>query len=907
MSGDSPAREPAEPFHARTAAEVLEALEVRPERGLSRDAVRRRRKTHGPNRLRRARRRSAWRILAGQWTSVVVLLLAGSSILAFLFARWVEGVAIATVIVINGLLGFFSEWRAVRSMEALREAGKPRARVRRRGRERTIAAEDLVPGDVVLHESGDIVPADLRLVEANAVRVDESVLTGESVATGKTADPVDPDRPLAERDSMLFKGTTIVQGSAAGVVVTTGMNTELGEIAALTEEVQLEGAGATPLERRLEQLGRRLAWVVVGTAAVIAAAGLLAGRPPLGMIEVSIALGVAAIPEGLPIVATLSLARGMWLMAQRHVVVNRLASVETLGATQWIFSDKTGTLTENRMTVKRVDTPAGARDLTPEEEPEPDGEAPPEALLRRVLEVGVLCNNASLAADGNEEDQGDPMEVALLRAGAAVEIARGDLLEEKPETREVAFDSSTKMMATFHRDGDGFEVAVKGAPGAVLEQCVSIVNREGDGEQRLESADRERWIERAETLGGEGLRVLAVADQRVGSDAVEPYESLRFLGLVGLLDPPARGVSESIARCREAGIHVAMVTGDLPETARSISRGIGIVEDDRPAVLLGEALSEPDRITEEDRERVLETRVFARFSPKQKLHLVEIFQAGGRIVAMTGDGVNDTPALRKADIGVAMGRRGTDAARQAADMVLKDDAFPSIVSAVEQGRVIFENIRRSVVFMLCTNLAEIVVVAASSLTTLPLPILPLQILYLNILTDAWPALALGVGKGRKAVMERPPRHPEEAILTRSHWLSMGSWSAVIAACVLAALLISLDGLGMDRVAAVTVSFLTLAFAKLFFVFNLRAPGSKLLQNDITRNPWLWAALGLCLGFLLMAVYLPVLAGVLDTRPPGPRGWAVVLGLSILPFLTGQLIRSRQRPERLQEAENRETE
>jgi Ca2+-transporting ATPase len=875
---------------ARPAEEVLSGLQVDPAQGLSRREIHNRRKRFGANRLREARRRRPWRILVDQFKSVVLLVLLAAAGLAFAVGELPEGIAVTAVVVINGLIGFTTEWRAVQSMEALRRMGERRVRVRREGQEREVAIDKLVPGDVVFQEGGDVVPADLRLIEANNLRVDEAALTGESVPVAKRTEPAEPDAPLAERQSMLFRGTTITEGSAEGVVVATGMETELGRIAQMAQQAEKQ---ATPLQRRLDQLGSRLAWTVFGIAAVVALAGLAAGRPTLLMIETAIALGIAAVPEGLPIVATIALARGMWLMARRHALINRLTAVETLGATRVIFTDKTGTLTQNRMTLSRVATPAGEHELNLEEDDGPTAvDRAHEPLLRRVVEIGVLCSNASLTdldRDGlPEEEQGDPTEVAMLRAGLAFGIEREALLDEKPEVREVAFDPDVMMMATFHEADDGFQVAVKGAPQAVLQVCTSLAEDGGDGHRELNAEDRQRWIDRSEELADEGLRVLAVADKRADDARAEPYDSLRFVGLVGLYDPPARGVEASIAACQRAGIRVVMVTGDQPATAQAIGRQVGLAEEESLAVH-GSDLPDAGGLSSQDREKVLRTPIFARVTPEQKLQLMQIYQEGGEIVAMTGDGINDAPALKKADIGVAMGRRGTDAAREAADMVLEDDALSSIVAAVEQGRVIFANIRKSIMFMLCTNVAEILAVAIAAVVGLPLPLKPLQILFLNVVTDVFPALALGVGKGDPRVMDRPPRHPKESLLTLGHWLAIGGWSALVGACVLGALSLATFALELDTTTSVTISFLTLAFAKLWFVLNLRDPVSPVWDNDVVRNPWVWGAIGLCAGLLLAAVYAPGLSTLLKTRPPGAAGWLCMLGMSLVPLVVGQIV------------------
>jgi Ca2+-transporting ATPase len=680
------------------------------------------------------------------------------------------------------------------------------------------------------------------------------------------------------------------------------MQTELGRISELAESAEKE---ATPLQKRLDRLGRRLAWITIAIAAVVAGVGLLAGQDIRRMIETAIALGVAAIPEGLPIVATIALARGMHLMVRRNALIKKLPAVETLGATRIIFTDKTGTLTENRMTLRRVSTAAGDFEIDEEKRRVEGAGGPDHPLLRRIIEVGVLCNNASLRdADGDrepDEEQGDPTETALLRAGFAFDIERGQLLDKKPEEREVAFDAEVMMMATYHRGKDGLEIAVKGAPARVLEACNCIVENGPDGDRPLDDETRRHWTERSETLAGDGLRLLAVADKTADSTAAEPYQNLRFLGLVGLFDPPREEVRQAIEECQAAGIRVIMVTGDQPATAAAIARQTGVTDEEKPTVIHGSELSDPAEMSEQQRRRVFETKIFARVSPEQKLHLIKLMQSRGQTVAMTGDGVNDAPALKKADIGVAMGQRGTDAARQAADMVLQDDAFSSIVAAVRQGRIIFGNIRQSIMFMLCTNVAEVIAVAAAAaaggFSTMPIPLLPLQILYLNVITDVFPALALGMGTGDPDVMKREPRPRGESVLTGGHWGAVAGWAVLLAACVLAALVVAFYGLHFNQRHAVTISFLTLAFSKLWFVFNLRRPESSLFRNDIVKNPYVAGAIVLCAVLLLAAVYLPGISDLLKTENPTRQGWLVVLGMSLVPFVFGQTLRIIQKARR----------
>jgi len=903
------------PYHSLDPSEAVRRLHVDQSHGLSRDAVDERRGKYGANQLREARQRSAGRILVDQFKSIVIVILAAAAVAAFATARWPEGIALLAVTLINTLIGFVSEWKAVRSMEALRQLGRHRTRVRRDGGEREIDAEDLVPGDIAIMGAEELVPADIRLLSSAPLRLSEAALTGESVPVHKAPNLVEEDTPLAERTNMLFKGTTVVEGNGEGVVVATGMQTELGHVSALAEQADEK---ATPLQRKLDKLGSRLARITLSIAAMVAVAGLLAGRDTVLMIETAIALGVAAVPEGLPVVATIALARGMWLMARRNALVNRLTAVETLGATRVIFTDKTGTLTENRMAVKRALTPAGDHEL--EVSQAGVNETDDDPLLERLIEIGVLCNNATLG-DGQEvQSKGDPTEVALLEAGKRFELSRDALLDEMPEEREVSFDPDVMMMATFHRSRDDILVAVKGSPEAVLEKCTRIADparsrsretlandvpdmaddasnstwassatraNKAAGSVDMTEERRQEWLQQANELAGRGLRLLAMADKQVDTADAEPYTDLRFVGLIGMVDPPREDIADAIKECQRAGMRVVMVTGDRPDTGQAIGEQVGLAHDG--LATHGSELDDWEQLSNEDHRQWLETSVFARVTPQQKFDLVKFYQAQGEIVAMTGDGVNDAPALKQADIGVAMGKRGTDAARQMADMVLRDDEFSTIVEAVRQGRIIFANIRKSVMFMLCTNLAEILVVTLASLAHAPIPLRPLQILFLNVLTDVFPALALGVGTGSHDVMNRPPRNPNESVLTRNHWLAIGGWSVVIGACVLSALSLALMWLGFSEMKAITVSFLTLGFAKLWFVLNLRDRGSPVWNNDVVRNPWIGGSLVLCTGLLLLSVYWPPLSGVLQTERPGLYGWLLILGISLVPAALGAFL------------------
>ncbi|CAM3615774.1 Ca2+-transporting ATPase [Bordetella sputigena] len=865
--------------HAARADELLASLRVSGATGLAESEVAPRRERYGPNTVAARRDASPMRLLVHQFKGAVVYILAGAASLAFYFGETEEGSVIAAVLVINALIGFLTELKAARSIHALRSLGARTARVRRDGRIRVIPAQDLVPGDIVLFDAGDAIPADLRLIEATGLAADESTLTGESVAVEKQSHPVNAEARLGERASMLYKGTGVTRGSGSGVVVATGLATELGRVTRLVLDAD---PGISPLERHLARLSAQLGWATLAVAAMIAAIGLARGGDPLLMVEAAIALAVAAIPEGLPIVATLALARGMWRMARRHALIERLSAVETLGATTIILTDKTGTLTENRMTVRRLCTAASDIAL--------DSDAAGAAAVEQaaawirdpragaLLRIAVLCNDASL--DGGDRASGDPMEVALLRAGLRAGMNRAALLQGRPLAMKHAFDSSKKMMATVHATDGGFVYAIKGAPEAVLAACAQVMD--GDVTLRMDNRARAEWLARADRLAGQGLRVLACATKVDTTQDRDPYAALSLLGLIALEDPARADVPPAIRDCRQAGIRVVMVTGDHAVTARSIGQAIGMVGE-HAVVVEGRDVA---RTIATGHPALSDIEIYARVSPEEKLLLVKAYQASGQIVAMTGDGVNDAPALRQADIGVAMGLRGTDVAREAADMVLLDDAFPSIVRAIREGRVIFGNIRRFIVYLLSCNLSEVMAVGFAVLWALPLPLLPLQILYLNLVTDVFPAFALAMGEGEPGILRRPPRSPKEPILGRRQWTVIVLYAAALTGCVFGAMAVG-QAMGLDAARSVTVSFLTLAFAQLWHAFNMRAARSRLLVNEVTRNAWLWGALALCTVLLAVPPYVPAVAALLHLAPLGAGMWTIVLGFSILPLVLGQ--------------------
>ncbi|MCB2209884.1 cation-transporting P-type ATPase [bacterium] len=881
---------------AESADSVMEKMDVDPAQGLPEEDVDARRAEFGRNQLRGEKEKTVLNIIIAQFKSLIVLLLAIAAALSFSFGDIIEGFSIIAVILINAAIGFFTEYKAVRSMAALKEMTQVTAKVRRGGTVHEIDAREIVPGDILVLNGGDVITADARLLEASKLQVKEAPLTGESLPVDKQVDALSEETPLAERANMVYKGTSVAMGSGEGIVVHTGMETELGNISSLVEEAEEE---VTPLEQRLDNLGKKLIWATLSLAVVVALAGWGTGRELYLMIETAIALAVASIPEGLPIVATVALARGMQRMAKKNALINKLSSVETLGATSVIITDKTGTLTENQMTVTQVlleegRVAIGGEGLGLDGEFEwqngHDGEEEISPAFEELLTVGVLCNNASLTREDGavSEAVGEPMEIALKIAGLKADLDYQDLVDEKPEIREIAFEQATKMMATVHETDAGYLFAVKGSPEAVLEASSRV--RTADGTREFSEQDHMEWMDKNENIADQGLRVIALARKEADSDEAEPYQDLTFLGLVGLMDPPRKEVRSAIDRCKAAGIRVIMATGDHGATAREVAHAVNLVDSQNDRYLLGTDLKKIEDASDEENAELYDTNIFARVNPEQKLDLISLHQDRGDIVAMTGDGVNDAPALKKADIGIAMGKRGTQVAKETADMVLEDDFFGTIVAAVEQGRAIFNNIRKFVLYLLSCNISEIMVVTTASVLTMPLPVKPLQILFLNLVTDIFPALALGLGEGDEQLMQEPPRDSAESIMKKRHWISIGVYGLLIMGAVLLGMTVALNSFGFSDAKATTVSFLILAFAQLWHVFDMRENGTGIFKNGVTANIFVWLAIVLCIGLLLAAVYVPFLADLLSLTDPGLSGWALILGASLAPMIISQVLK-----------------
>jgi len=880
----------AKTLFALDAEEVAGRFATRPSHGLeTREAVRRK-QIHGPNRLRERETKSALVILAHQFASIIVWLLAAAAGLSVVLGDLADAIAIAIVLILNGAIGFFTELRAARSMEALLRITEVRTRVRRDGQVREVDAHELVPGDIVILEAGDIVTADLRLVSASNLFCDESLLTGESTPVPKQIAAIAADAALADRTNMAFSGTAVTQGLGEGIVVATGMATELGHISALAQQAD---AAASPLEKRLDKLGRKLVWLTVGLASATSAAGILWGHSIPEMIQTGVALAVAAIPEGLPVVATLCLARGMWRMAARNALVTQLSSVETLGATTLILTDKTGTLTENRMSA--VEYLLAGQDIGIERNEDEilfrtDGrEIDPAATenLNWALKIGVLCNTAEAGDGAGGAKIGDPMEIALLDVAGKAGLARPLLLKEFEQVRQFAFDPDLKMMATAYSHDGGFLYAVKGAPESVLDVSKTVL-AEG-GLRDMTEDDHRDWRERSERAARSGQRVLALAMKAAGSATEDPYAGLTLVALVCFLDPLRDDIPAAIRASQGAGVRVVMMTGDHADTAATIAREAGLGAGDLK-VLKGQDIAglDPGTVDDETRERLLETDIFARVAPETKLKLVSLFQDTGHVVAMTGDGVNDAPALKKADIGIAMGLRGTQVAREASDIVLKDDAFATIIAAMRQGRTIFENIRKFVVYLMSCNVSEVLIVGIAVGVGLPVPLLPLQILFLNLVTDVFPAFALGLGREDPKIMYQPPREPREPIVDGARWFLIALLGGAITLATLAAFALALFYFQLATEAAVSVAFLTLALAQLWNVFNVRRPSLDVVRNDVTTNGFVWGALVLCLGLLAVAMGNPDLADILGLHWPGPEGALLACAMSFLPLIIGQI-------------------
>ncbi|MEW6522664.1 MAG: calcium-translocating P-type ATPase, SERCA-type [Bacillota bacterium] len=833
------------------------------------------------------------RILLDQFKDFMVMMLLAATAVAALLGEVADAVTIVVIVVLNAVLGFVQEYRAERSLHALKRMTAPVARALRDGAECVVPAEELVPGDIIQLGPGDRVPADARILHARALEVDQSLLTGESLPVAKHAGVL-PGRELASPDwtNMVFMGTVVTQGRARGVVVATGMETEMGAIAETIEEA---GTGDTPLQRRLDHLGRYLGLACLLVCGLVVAAGITRGESWFHMFLAGVSLAVAAIPEGLPAVVTVALALGVQRMAARSAIVRRLPAVETLGCATLICSDKTGTLTKNEMTLREVTLASGARYEVSGSGYSPEGQfslvegAPAAPDLALILTAGAICNNARLLQENVRQRgriqrkwkvSGDPTEGALLVAAAKLGLDGETLSRCNPRVDELPFSAERRCMSVVVQRGAVRRAYIKGAPDTVMGMC--SLARAGDSEHRLDAGWQRRITGQADTMAGQALRVLALAYRDLpATGETEIEKDAVFLGIVGLLDPPRPEAVLAVSRCRQAGIRPVMITGDHPATAAAVARETGLMTPGT-GVLTGAQL---DALDDPALARHLEhTSVYARVSPQHKLRLIRAFRAQGHVVAMTGDGVNDAPAVKEADIGIAMGLSGTDVTKEASDMILADDNFRTIVAAVEEGRAIYDNIRKFIRYLLSCNVGEVLVMLAAVLLGWPLPLIPMQILWVNLVTDGLPAMALGVDPADPDNMRRPPRRSEEGVFSRGLGIKIAVRGIMIAAATALTFGWCLGQTG-DVARARTVAFVTLVFCQLFHVFECRSETRNVFSMGLTSNPWLVVAVTCSVAMTLVAATHPALQPHFQTRSLTLEEWMAALAVSGLMLVT----------------------
>ena len=864
--------------HAYSAEQITNALKVDSTQGLSAQEAEIRRNRDGANSIEAAKSRSAWQILLGQFASIVIGLLAFAAVVAWFTDSRLESVAIFVVLIINALIGFAIEWQAGRTLDALRKSTHTVARVRRSGSEQIVDSTQLVSGDVIILTAGDRVPADSLLIEAFNLRADESALTGESVPVDKLTEPTEISAPLAERHSMLYLGTNIIRGHAVAVVTSTGKQTELGRINQLINETRTE---QTPLESKLEDLGKRLVYIVVGVAIAVMIAAFIRGDNLWLMLEVSVSLAVAAVPEGLPTVTTLILALGVLRIARCNAIVRQLSAVETLGSTTVICTDKTGTLTENQMTVQEYQL-ANQQIIQLSANTNSSDEN-----LQRLLLVSVLCNEASFDANNAEDKQsiGDPTETSLL---VAAQKSGLNVQNERRNYKKIfkhPFDAATKRMITVSEGNDGKQfAAMKGAPGVLLDICSNYAAKGGQINV-LNEENRRAFLKINEEMASRALRVLAFAEKPLDGE-FDPNSNevtknnYTFLGFAGMSDPLRKGVADAIREVQRAGIRVVMLTGDQINTARAIAQELNLSEGEDVFALHSEDLVNSD--SEKVAQMAGKAHVFARVTPEDKLRIVEALQKAGEIVAVTGDGVNDAPALKRADIGIAMGIQGTEVAKEAADIVLTDDNFATLVKAVEGGRTIYSNITKFVQMMFSDNLGEIILIFIPIVAGFPLPLLPLQILWINLVTDIFPALALAIEPPSPETMHRKPRSPQESLLS-TPFLFTVSWQGIMLGVIsLATYFWALQTYG-EGAHSRTIALLSVVGVQLGHLFNCRSQTLSAFSGFFS-NPYIFVAVAIVTGFQLLAVYFPPLARVLDTVPLTNADYAVILLSIILPIV-----------------------
>jgi Ca2+-transporting ATPase len=885
-------------------------------KGLDLEEAARRLSEQGPNELTEAKKVSAARQLLNQFKDFMVLVLVGAVLISGLLGEYLDAITIIAIIVMNGILGFIQEFRAEKSLSALRQLASPMAKVIRQGEMLPIPARELVSGDVVALESGDRIPADIRFIETNSLYAEESALTGESVPVNKSHATINnKDVALGDQRNLGFMGTMITRGTARGIVVRTGMSTEMGKIAHLIQSTE---SGDTPLQHRLEQLGKILIVVAIALTVIVVLAGIIHGQPAYGMFLAGVSLAVAAIPEGLPAIVTIALALGVQRMIKRKAIVRKLPSVETLGCASVICSDKTGTLTQNKMTIthlwmegKLVEVSGSGYD--PVGEFECGGrklDLRSEPTLRKMLQISVLCNNATLAKElvttGGKKKQtnsnwvikGDPTEGALAVLGAKAGVSSQALQPHYSRQLEFPFESERKRMSVVVNHQNTKQVLVKGAPDVLLGLCTSIMW--GGKVIPLTGTLRATVTSVNEGMARSALRVIGLAYREVRPNeqlnhADTAERQLIFVGLTGMIDPPRKEVRSAIALSRKAGIKTVMITGDHQTTAQAIASQLGILPKDGTVVTGAELTGmSDDQLTA----RVDEIFVYARVSPEHKLRIVKALQQRGHVVAMTGDGVNDAPAIKAADIGIAMGISGTDVSKEASSLILSDDNFSTIVAAIEEGRGIYENIRKFIRYLLASNVGEILTMFIAMMLGMPLPLVPIQILWVNLVTDGLPAMALGVDQSEKDLMQHKPRSAKESIFSRRLGWKIISRGVFIGVCTLIAfwLVLRIDpGSAEQLVRAQTVAFATLVMAQLIHVFDCRSSRS-IFHRNILQNRYLVLAVLSSVLLLLGVVYIEALQPIFKTVSLQAAEWVIVMIFAAIPtffFGIGSLLSGRK--------------
>jgi Ca2+-transporting ATPase len=898
-------------WHQMSEGQLLEVLNSDPKKGLEPAEAASRFEAQGPNELEEKRGESPLKLLLNQFKDFMVLVLLGATIISGLLGEMLDALTIVAIILINGILGFYQEYRAERSLRALKELSAPNAKVIRGGELELIPARELVAGDLVLLEGGDRVPADLRLIECNQCSIDEAALTGESVPVVKISTSIAQDElSLGDRKNCGYLGTMVTRGTAKGIVTVTGMNTEMGKIANLIQQTE---EADTPLQHRLEQLGKILIIVALGLTVMVVLAGILHGQPMYDMFLAGVSLAVAAIPEGLPAIVTIALALGVQRMIKQRAIVRKLPSVETLGCASVICSDKTGTLTQNKMTVTqlwiggRVVQVAG-EGYEPIGQLSEQGKAldtKGDSELRRLTQIAALCNNSELAHQERMDDQkkrksskeehesgqhmewkikGDPTEGALLVLAAKTGLVKATLESLYTRVMEFPFDPERKRMSVLVSHQGGKLICTKGAPDLLVGKCSyvlwenHVVPFTGTLKQKVLAAN--------EAMAKDSLRVLGLAyremkSQEVCNDNDQAEHGLIFVGLTGMMDPPRKEVKEAIYKCRQAGIKTVMITGDHGTTAEAIAKTLGIMGREG-RVITGTELS---RMDDGELESIADdVNVYARVSPEHKLRIVQALQRRGHVVAMTGDGVNDAPAVKAADIGIAMGITGTDVTKEASALVLADDNFSSIVAAVEEGRGIYENIRKFIRYLLASNVGEIMTMFMAMMMGFPLPLVPIQILWVNLVTDGLPAMALGVDQAESDLMQHKPRSAKENIFARRLGWKIISRGLLIGFCTLGAFILALNagaGHPQQLIHAQTVAFATLVMAQLIHVFDCRSSRS-IFHRKLLENKFLVLAVLSSLLLMLAVLYFEPLQPVFKTVPLDLRDWALVIVAAGIP-------------------------